>query len=248
MGKRIISQARGAGGPRYRAPSHRFVSDARYMALKDFQKGGVLQVIDFTCDPVRSSPLMELMNEQFKSAYLIAPVGVSEGDVVEYGAEVSINPGNITVIENVPAGTPVYNMELVPGDGGKIVRASGLAAYVISQDNERKKTLVRLPSKNKVEMDFGCRVTIGTIAGGGRVDKPFVKAGNKHHDMASRNKLYPIVSGTNMNAADHPHGGRTSLGRNDCCKRNAPPGSKVGNIAPSRTGVRKTKIVKEKSK
>jgi large subunit ribosomal protein L2 len=190
---------------------------------------------------------MELMNEEFESMYMIAPVGVSEGDVIEYGANVSTNPGNVTVIENIETGTPIYNLELVPGDGGKLVRASGLAAYVLSHDKERKKTTVRMPSKSKVEIDSGCRVTIGTIAGGGRVDKPFVKAGNKHHDMASRNKLYPIVSGTNMNAADHPHGGRTSLGRNDCCKRNAPPGSKVGNIAPRRTGVRKTKIAKETS-
>jgi len=212
------------------------------MDLQDFNKGGVLQVVDFSSDPVRSSPLMKVLNEQFESTYLIAPNGVSEGDVLEYGATVSVNPGNITVIEKVPEGTPIYNIELVPGDGGKIVRASGLAAYVMSHDRDREKTVVRLPSKDKVEIDFGCRATIGSIAGGGRVDKPLMKAGNAHKDKASRNKLYPIVSGVHMNAIDHPHGGRTHLGRNDCAKRNAPPGAKVGNIAPRRTGVRKTKI------
>ncbi len=247
MGHRLIQQARGKGGPRYRSPSHRCISGAKYMDLKVFKKGGVMQVVDFTGDPVRSSPLMELITEDFKNCYLVAPAGISEGDIVEFGDNVAMAPGNITIIENVIEGTPIYNLEIVPGDGGKMVRSSGLSAYVMSHDRERKKSLVRLPSKNKVEIDWGCRVTIGTIAGGGRVDKPLMKAGNAHKNKASRNKLYPIVSGNNMNAADHPHGGRTSLGRNDCVKRNAPPGSKVGNLAPRRTGVRKTKIIKEKS-
>jgi len=213
------------------------------MDLAVFKKSGVVQIVDFVNDPVRSAPLARLMTEEFTEAYMIAPQGVAVGDILEFGPNVAQSPGNVMQIEGIPEGTPIYNLELVRGDGGKMVRASGIAAYVLSHDKERKITLVRLPSKNKVEIDWGCRVTIGTVAGGGRIDKPFMKAGNKHHDMASRNKLYPIVSGTNMNAADHPHGGRTSLGRNDCVKRNAPPGSKVGNIAPSRTGVRKTKIV-----
>lgn len=248
MGKRIIQQARGAGGPRYKAPSHRFVSDAKYMDLKEFKKGGVLQVVDFKNDPVRSAPLVELMAEDFSTYYMLAPIGVCEGDLIQFGESAPLRPGNVACIENIIEGTPIFNLEIVPGDGGKLVRASGLTAYILAQDKARQVALVRLPSKHKIEIKYGCRATIGTVAGGGRVDKPFVKAGNKHKDMASRNKLYPIVSGTNMNAADHPHGGRTSIGRNDCAKRNAPPGSKVGNIAPRRTGVRRTKMVTKSGK
>jgi len=243
MGHRLVQQARGKGGPRYRAPSHRFVSDAKYMDLAVFKKGGVMQVLDFVNDPVRSAPLMKVLMEDFSENYLIAPAEVCAGDVLEFGPSANQSPGNVLPIESILEGTPIYNLELVPGDGGKLVRASGLAAYVMSHDRERRIALIRLPSKSNIEIDWGCRAIIGTIAGGGRRDKPFMKAGNAHHDKASRNKLYPIVSGRNMNAVDHPHGGRTNLGRNDCCSRNAPPGAKVGNIAPSRTGVRKTKFV-----
>jgi len=240
MGKRLIQQARGKGGPAYGVPSHRFISDAVYMDLAAFTEGGVMQIIDFKNDPVRSAPLMELITENFQEVYMIAPQNVAVGDLLEFGDSASLKPGNVLLIERITEGTPVYNIELVPGDGGKLVRASGLAAYVISQDAETKKTIVRLPSKKKVAIDWGCRATVGTIAGGGRTEKPVVKAGAKHKDMRSRGKLYPKVAGSAMNAIDHPFGGR-SFGRPSSTKRNAPPGKKVGNLAPRRTGVRRTR-------
>ncbi len=242
MGKRLIQQARGRGGPPYKAPSHNFVSDARYMPLDEFKKGGIMQIIDFVSDPVRSAPLALLLTEDFRERYMIAPAGASVTDIIEFGENAPVENGNILPVEKITEGTPVYNIELVPGDGGKLVRASGLAAYVISQDYERKKTIIRLPSKAKAEIDFGCRATVGVIAGGGRVEKPFIKAGNKYKDQRSRGKLYPRTSATAMNAVDHPFGGRTNIGRSSSSKKNAPPGAKVGKIAPRRTGVRKTKL------
>lgn len=242
MGKRIIQQARGAGGPRYRAPSHRFKSDAIYMDLGTFKNGGVMQVVDFISDPVRSAPLMELMNEEFKTVCMVAANGIAVGDVIEFGDSVEASLGNILPIEKIPEGTPIYNLELIAGDGGKLVRASGLAAYVLAQDKGRKVAIVKLPSGHKIELKYGCRATVGAVAGGGRTDKPFVKAGNEFKDQRSRGKLYPKVAATQMNACDHRFGGRTNIGRNTCSKRNAPPGAKVGNIAPRRTGVRKVKI------
>ena len=240
MGKRLIQQARGKGGPVYGVPSHRFVSDARYMDLPTFTQGGVMQVVDFVGDPVRSAPLMKLLTEEFKTTYMVAPVGVGVGDLIEFGEEVGLNPGNILQIEKITEGTPIYNIELVPGDGGKLVRSSGLAAYIISHDPENKTTLVRMPSKRKVAIDWGCRATVGIVAGGGRTEKPFVKAGNHYKDKKSRGKLYPRSSAVSMNAQDHPFGGK-SRGRQSSTNRNAPPGAKVGKIAPRRTGVRKTK-------
>ncbi len=246
MGKRLIQQARGKGGPAYGVPSHRFKSECKYMPLKEFKKGGIMQVIDLVSDPVRTAPLMKLMTEDFDVIYMIAPNGISVNDIIEFGDGAPISPGNILTIENIPEGTPIYNIEKVSGDGGKLVRTSGLSASVLSQDRERKKTVVKLPSKRKKDVDFGCRATIGSIAGSGRPDKPFVKAGNHYKDKRSRGKLYPRTSATSMNAIDHPFGGRTSIGRSSSSKRNAPPGAKVGKIAPKRTGVRR-KRAKEKT-
>jgi len=246
MGKRLVQQARGKGGPAYGAASHRFVADGKYMSLEEFKKGGIMQIVDIVSDPVRTSPLMELMTEGFAKTYMIAPNGVSIGDIIEFGESASLSPGNILTVGNITEGTPIYNIELVPGDGGKLVRSSGLSASVLSQDQERKKTVIKLPSKRKVDIDFACRATVGSIAGSGRPDKPFIKAGAKHKDKRSRGKLYPKTSATAMNAIDHPFGGRTNIGRSSSSKRNAPPGAKVGNIAPRRTGVRRTRA-KEQS-
>ena len=86
-----------------------------------------------------------------------------------------------------------------------------------------------------------CRATIGVIAGSGRKEKPFLKAGTRHYAMKAKNKLYPQVSGTSMNSVDHPFGGSSSAtkGRPTQSSRNAPPGRKVGKIAPKRTGRKK---------
>jgi len=241
MGKRLVQQARGKGGPAYGVPSHRFVADGKYMSLKEFKKGGIMQIVDIVSDPVRTSPLMKLMTEEFSETYMIAPKGISVGDIIEFGESPSLSSGNILTVGKITEGTPIYNIELVPGDGGKLVRSSGLSASVVSQDQERKKTVIKLPSKRKVDIDFACRATVGTIAGSGRPDKPFMKAGNRHKDKRSRGKLYPRTSANAMNAIDHPFGGRTSLGRQSSSGRNAPPGAKVGKIAPRRTGVRRTR-------
>ena len=98
-----------------------------------------------------------------------------------------------------------------------------------------------LPSSKTKDFNPDCRACIGIIAGSGRKEKPFLKAGTKHHAMKARNKLYPSVSGTSQNAVDHPFGGSSSSvkGRPTQAPRNAPPGRKVGKIAPTRTGRKK---------
>ena len=88
---------------------------------------------------------------------------------------------------------------------------------------------------------MGCRATVGIISGGGKGEKPFMKAGNKYYAMKAKNKIYPKVSGTSMNAVDHPFGGSSThiKGRPTQANRNAPPGRKVGKLWPRRTGRRK---------
>lgn len=245
MGKRIIQRRRGRGGPIYEVHDHVSKDSARHMPLGVFDKGGIMQVLDFTSDPLHSAPLAVMLTEEFEEDYMIAPEGLSVGDIVEFGNNVEVRAGNTLPLGKIPEGTAIYNIETVPGDGGKLVRSSGSVAYVVSQDAERNKTIIRMPSKAKMELDSGCRATIGTVAGSGRKEKPFIKAGSRFMAMKLRGKLYPITSAVAKNAQNHPFGGRTKPGRQTSSSRNAPPGAKVGNIAPRRTGVRRTKKIEE---
>jgi len=95
-----------------------------------------------------------------------------------------------------------------------------------------------LPSKKEIKLNSRCRATIGSVAGAGRTEKPFIKAGKKHYKMKAKNKLWPRTSAIKMNAIDHPFGsGRgKNLGKSKTPKRNSPPGRKVGQLRASRVG------------
>ena len=239
MGKNLIQQARGKGGPTYRSPSHRFRGWAKHNMNGDSTlKGFVVDLID--C-PGHSAPLAHARYENGEECLLLAPEGLKVGKELMSGNEAAISTGNILPLKNIPKGTSIYNIESQPGDGGKFVRSSGVTAKLISKSE--KKAIVQLPSKKKKEFDLKCRACIGILAGGGRVDKPFVKAGNKFHAMKAKNKLYPSVSAGSMNAVDHPFGNSRSLRKSKAkpVSRNAPPGRKVGMISPRRTGRAKGK-------
>ena len=126
-----------------------------------------------------------------------------------------------------------------PGDGGKFARASGTFAKIVSKSAGR--VIVVLPSKKQKMFKPECRATIGVLAGGGREEKPFLKAGMKYFKMKAKNKVWPKVCGQSMNAVDHPHGGSRSSQKNYpyVVSRNAPPGAKVGSISGRRTGRKK---------
>jgi len=170
---------------------------------------------------------------------MLAAEGLKVGDTVSCGRGAEIKAGNIIPLSDIPEGTLVYNIENSPGDGGKFCRASGTFARVLSKFTD--KVVVELPSKKQKAFQNNCRASIGIIAGGGRTEKPFLKAGNKYYAMRARNKLWPIVCGQSMNAVDHPHGGSRSSKKNYpyTVSRNAPPGAKVGAIAAKRTGRKK---------
>ena len=103
------------------------------------------------------------------------------------------------------------------------------------------KIIIKLPSRKEKAFHPDCKAAIGIIAGGGRTEKPFLKAGTMYHKMRAKNKLYPSVSGTSMNAVDHPFGGTTSShkGKPTVAPKHAPPGRKVGKLRPRRTGKQK---------
>ncbi len=237
MGKRLIPQNRGRGTPAYRSPSHKFKGAMKHPRVDD-NDTVYATVIDIVHDPARSAPVVKVSFDNGEERLILAPEGISVGAKIACGISADIKPGNILPLAEIPEGIPVCNVESKPNDGGQLARSSGVYATVVSHD--LGKTVVQLPSGEMKWFDPKCRATIGIVAGGGRVDRPFLKAGKKYHKMKSRAAKYPRVSGVAMNAVDHPYGGgnRKHPGRSTTVARNAPPGSKVGHIAARRTGKR----------
>lgn len=237
MGKRIVSQNRGKGTPTYTAPSHKYKAELRHLKFSD--SNVIAEVVDIDHDPARNAPIALVKCPDGSEQYIIATEGLGTGEVVEAGPTAAIKPGNITFLKNIPEGTPICNVESQPGDGGKFARASGTFALVVAHEEDR--VLVQMPSGQLRWFNPYCRAMIGVVAGGGRTDKPFIKAGKKYYKMKSKAAKWPRVRGVAMNAVDHPFGGgkHQHTGKPKTVSRNAPPGRKVGSIAARRTGVRR---------
>ncbi|MEF8907202.1 MAG: 50S ribosomal protein L2 [Haloarculaceae archaeon] len=235
MGRRIQGQRRGRGSPTFRAPSHRYKADLSHRTVEDADVVSGT-VVDIEHDPARSSPVAAVEFDDGDRRLVLAPEGVGVGDRLQVGVSAAIEPGNTLPLAEIPEGVPVCNVEANPGDGGKFARASGVNATLMT--HERNVTVVQLPSDEVKRLDPQCRATIGVVAGGGRTEKPMVKAGNKHHKMKARGTKWPNVRGVAMNAVDHPFGGggRQHPGRPKSVSRDASPGRKVGDIASRRTG------------
>ena len=167
-------------------------------------------VIGVEYDPNRSAYIALLQNEAGDKSYIIAPVGLTDGDVVYSGSDADIKPGNTLPIANIPVGTFIHNIELYPGKGAQLVRSAGAAAQLISKDNGNM-AQIRLPSGEVRLIRLDCKATIGQV---GNIEHDTVKigkAGKKRH-MGIR----PTVRGSVMNPCDHPHGGgegRSPIGR-----------------------------------
>ncbi len=234
MGKRIISQRRGRGTSQYRSPGFRFKGAAKHAKIDS--QGKVTDIIHCAG---HSAPLMEILYASGERVISLAPEMIKVGDNVGVGAESEIVKGNVLPLHSIPEGTLIHNIELRPGDGGKLVRSSGTFARVVARND--KGVRIILPSKKEKQFHPNCRAAIGVLAGSGRKDKPFLKAGTRFKKMKAKGKQYPKVCGISMNAVDHPFGGGCShiKGRPTLSSRHAPPGRKVGKIAPSRTGRRK---------
>jgi large subunit ribosomal protein L2 len=234
MGRRIQGQRRGRGTSTFRAPSHRYKAELSHKK----EEGDLLvgEVTDIEHDPARSAPVARVAFEDDDERLVLAPEGIGVGDRIEVGISAAIEPGNTLPLSEIPEGVPVVNVEAQPGDGGKYARASGVSATLVT--HERDAAVVKLPSDAVKRLSPDCRATIGVVAGGGRTEKPFVKAGSKHHKMKARGTKWPRVRGVAMNAVDHPFGGggRQHPGRPKSVSKNAPPGRKVGDLGSRRTG------------
>ena len=236
MGKRIISRRRGAAPPRMVSPGHLHKGDVRYpVAYK-----GTGTVVSLEHAPGRTQVLARVRFADREGTTLhIASEGLSVGQQIVFTDTTQIQPGNVTVVSKIPEGTPIYNIEARPNDGGKFCRTAGSAAEVVSHGETT--TIVRMPSGKFREFHPLCRASISLVAGGGRGDKPFLKAGKKHHAMRAKGIRWPRVRGVAMNPVDHPHGGGSHnfKGAPTSQARGTPPGAKVGKIAPKRTGMRR---------
>ncbi|MEM5804396.1 MAG: 50S ribosomal protein L2 [Candidatus Aenigmatarchaeota archaeon] len=229
MGKRIIIRARGKGGPVYRSPGHRFEGPI------EFPTEGRATVVDIVHDACRNTPLAKLRLESGKEILTVAAEGLRVGKVLEVGKVAEA--GNVMPLGSIPKGSYVFAMENIPGKGPQLCCAAGTHAMIVS--NEPGKVIIQMPSKGFKEFKPACRAIVGIPAGGGRGEKPFVKAGQNFYKYRAKNKLYPRSSPVKCNPVDHPFGGRTKPGQPKSKSRGLPPGAKVGSISSRRTGRKK---------
>ncbi len=242
MGKRLKQQRRGSGTPRYRSPKTRAKCKVCFRKYDDDEKAGLLgaEVVEFIDDPLHNSLVMKVRYDNGEEGYLLAPEGIAIGDRFEVGAQARLSIGGVYPLFRIPDGAYIFNIEKAPGDGGKFVRSPGSYAVLVSK--EGGKAFIKLPSKKTMVISSECRAQLGVLSGGGRKDKPLVKAGNAHYKHKARNRKWPIVRGVAMSPYSHPHGGKQHhAGKPTTVSRHAPPGAKVGHIAARMTGRKKTK-------
>ncbi|MBT4135768.1 50S ribosomal protein L2 [archaeon] len=228
MGKRITQQARGKGSLTFRVRGKAYRYKITYPKLNSVGKAKIVKLFN---SAGHTAPLIKVVinDENF---IVPATDGIYEGQEISIGE--GINPGNILKLKDIPQGTKVFNIESAPGKGGKVLRSAGSSASVLTKDEKGVEVLIR---RRKLKFNENCRATIGVAAGEGRLIKPVVKAGKKHHMMKSQGRKWHRTSAVKVNALDHPFGGgRGKRIKSKIAKRNSPPGRKVGHLSPKRTG------------
>eukprot|EP00923_Selenidium_pygospionis_P056327 GHVN01098256.1.p1 GENE.GHVN01098256.1~~GHVN01098256.1.p1 ORF type:complete len:258 (+),score=37.81 GHVN01098256.1:81-854(+) len=254
MGRVIRAQRKGKGSV-FRAHTHHRKGAAKLRKLdfaerKGFHRGLVKEIIH---DPGRGAPLARVAfrnRYQFKmdKELMVAAEGMYTGQYVYCGTRADLTIGNVCPIGKMPEGTVVCQLEEKVGDRGKLAKTSGAYALIVGQSEDGKKTRVRLPSGQRRTLKSASRAMVGIVAGGGRCDKPLLKAGNAFYKYKAKRKCWPKVRGVAMNPVEHPHGGgnHQHIGHPSTVSRYAPAGQKVGLIAAKRTGLlRGSKIVKK---
>jgi len=170
---------------------------------------------------------------------MVAVEGMFTGQFIFSGRKAEIKIGNCLPLDAMPEGTWVCNIEERPGDRGKMCRASGTYAVIRTHLREQGLTRLKLPSgKSSKIVKSSCRAMVGIVAGGGRLDKPMLKAGNAYHKYKAKRNCWPKVRGVAMNPVEHPHGGgnHQHIGMPSTVSRLLSSGRKVGLIAARRTG------------
>ena len=191
---------------------HRGGGNRRKYRIIDFKRnkdGMPATVIGVEYDPNRSANIALIQYEDGEKAYIIAPIGLTDGDVVVSGEGADIKPGNALFIKDIPVGTLIHNIELYPGKGAQLVRSAGNSSQLMAKEGDYAQ--VRLPSGEVRMIRLDCKATIGVVGNQQHENVSIGKAGRKRH-MGWR----PTVRGVVMNPNDHPHGGgegKSPIGR-----------------------------------
>ena len=186
----------------------------RIIDFKRNHKDGIpAKVVGIEYDPNRSANIALICYADGEKAYILAPEGLKDGMIVETGDKAEAKVGNCMPLANIPIGTQVHNIELIPGKGGQMVRSAGTSAQLMAKEGGY--ATLRLPSGEMRMVPINCRATIGVVGNGEHSLVNIGKAGRKRH-MGIR----PTVRGSVMNPNDHPHGGgegRAPIGRPGPC-------------------------------
>lgn len=245
MGRVIRGQRKGKGGI-FKSHTHHRKGAAKLRTLDFSERQGYVRgvVREIIHDPGRGAPLAKVefrdpYNYKWQTANFIATEGMYTGQFVFCGKKANLSIGNVLPVGAMPEGTVVCNIEEKVGDCGALARTSGNYATIVGHNHDEGVTRVKLPSGAKKVLKSDCRATVGIVAGGGRIDKPLMKAGRAYYKFKVKRNSWPRVRGVCMNPVDHPHGGgnHQHLGRASTVSRYAPPGQKVGLIAARRTGL-----------
>jgi len=264
MGRVIRSQRKGPGSIFTSHNKHR-KGAARLRAADYAERHGYIKgvVKDIIHDPGRGAPLaiVEFRDpyKVFKLRYVvlfrpvsgetpcrfkkrketfIAVEGMYTGQFVYCGKKATLTIGNVMPVGAMPEGTIVCQLEEKLGDRGKLARTSGNYATIIAHNPDQNKSKVKLPSGSKKTIPSSNRAMVGIIAGGGRIDKPMLKAGRAYFKYKAKRNSWPKVRGVAMNPVEHPHGGgnHQHIGMASTVRRDTSAGRKVGLIAARRTG------------
>ncbi|MBE7044615.1 MAG: 50S ribosomal protein L2 [Ruminococcaceae bacterium] len=191
---------------------HRGGGNRQKYRIIDFKRnkdGMNATVIGIEYDPNRSANIALIQYEDGTKSYIIAPQGLTDGDVVVSGVGADIKPGNALFIKDIPVGTLIHNIEIYPGKGAQLVRSAGNSAQLMAKEGDYAQ--VRLPSGEVRMIRLDCKATIGIVGNQQHENISIGKAGRKRH-MGWR----PTVRGVVMNPNDHPHGGgegKSPIGR-----------------------------------
>lgn len=254
MGRVIRGQRKGAGGI-FKSHTSKRQGAAAFRSLDYVERHGYIKgvVKEIIHDSGRGAPLARVTYRdpyryKLNHELLIAAEGMYTGQFIYSGAKANLTVGNILPLSALPEGTIVCNVEARIGDRGSFARASGDYAVIVTHDEDKGRTKLRLPSGSKKTVPSACRAMIGVVAGGGRTDKPILKAGRAYHKYRVKRNEWPRVRGVAMNPVEHPHGGgnHQHIGKASTISRYAVQGQKAGLIAARRTGLlRGTQKTKE---
>ncbi|PKB64050.1 MAG: 50S ribosomal protein L2 [SAR202 cluster bacterium Io17-Chloro-G2] len=187
---KITTRSRGGG-------SRQMYRKVDFKRKKDGVPG---KVISIEYDPNRTTRIALIYYVDGEKSYILAPLGLSPGDMIESGPQAEIRPGNCLPLQNIPTGTVVHNLELTPMRGGQLARSAGSGAQVLSREGEH--VLIRLPSGEMRRILLVCRATVGQLSNPDHKNESLGKAGARRH-LGRR----PQVRGVAKNPVDHPHGG-----------------------------------------